>query len=57
MGPRQAEVVLTGQSSSSLCCLLLQGRVPVLQHLNVQVLHSLMLDTHIQAITKNASGS
>lgn len=57
MGPRQAEIVLTGQRSSNLCCLILKGRVPVLQHLNVYMLHSLMLDTHIKAITKNASGS
>lgn len=51
---------MTGESSSNLSYLILKLKVPVLQHLNVYkrfLLQSLMLDTHIKAITKNASGS
>lgn len=61
MGPGQAAVVLTGTSGNSLCCcLILKLKVPVLQGSNAYkrlVLHPLMLDTYIKAITKNASGS
>lgn len=59
-GTWQTDVVLTGQSSRNLCYPIFMWKVPVLQHLNVYkrfVLQSLVLDTCIKAITKNASGS
>lgn len=58
MGP--GRLMLTGQSSRNLCYPILMWKVPVLQHLDVYkrfVLQSLVQDTCIKAITKNASGS
>lgn len=57
MGSRQDEVVSLDRAAA-ICYQILKWKVSVLQHLNIYrrfLLHSLMLDAYIKAITKNTS--
>lgn len=57
MGSRQAEVVSLARAAAE-CYWILEWKASVLQHLNIYrrfLLHSLMLDAHIKAITQNTS--